>query len=112
MNPQPLFTERRKVGILAILLLAIGWGIQWWPGESDSYEVLSGACVRVGAVLAVLWLALPETGRPQNRWVLVGLAILAAIVVLRPKLILLALVLMVAIAVLRPRIRAKTPPAG
>jgi hypothetical protein len=106
----PVFTDRRKVGIFAVVLLAIGWGIQWWPDAADSYDVLSGACVRVGAVLAVLWLALPETGRPQNRWVLVGLAIMAAVVVFRPRLILLALVVIVAIAVLRPRIGSKAPP--
>jgi hypothetical protein len=104
--------DRRKVGIFAIVLLVAGWGIQGWPEAPASYDVLSGACVRVGAVLAVLWLALPETGRPQNYWLLVGLAIMAGVVVWRPRLILLAMVVLGAIALLRPRIRARTPPAG
>ncbi len=96
-------TPRRKAGILALVLLAVGLGLQWWPGGVESYEGLSAACIRIGAVTGVLWLALPEAGRPINRWLLLGVALVALVVVLRPRLILVALLALAAIAILRPR---------
>lgn len=96
--------HRPTVGILALLLLATGAATEWLVPLDD--DLIPGACLRVGIVLAALWLALPNMNR-FPRWQLVGLA-LGLLAVLRwPKLILFAIPIGVLVWLLGPRPPAK-----
>ena len=52
--------RRTTLGILAILLLVVGFIVAWRGPEDGSAAGLAGGCVRVGLVLGALWLALPQ----------------------------------------------------
>lgn len=92
--------HRPTVGLIALALLAgaaacysFGWGSMG----------LETAFWRVGLVLSVLWLALPDLGRVRNKfWLLVFLAAIL-VAALRPRLVPLVIVFCVIYAVLRPR---------
>lgn len=63
--------NRNALGIVALLLLLIG-GITWFRGPPDGSAMgFSGGCIRVGLVLAALWLAFPQIlalFRTTPRW--------------------------------------------
>jgi hypothetical protein len=63
--------NRTALGIVALLLLAVG-GITSFRGPPDGSAVgFAAGCIRVGLVLAALWLALPQIlalGRRTPRW--------------------------------------------
>ena len=96
--------HRPTVGIIAIVL--IGSAVALWarPLQWDGYAALLGACVRIGAVMAAIWLAHPQLVKLPS-WV-PGVVVVAAIIVaLRPKLIFIALPLLLLLLWLRPRKR-------
>ena len=102
--------HRPTVAVLALALLAIGVATQWiWPIEN---EMVSGSCLRVGAVLGTLWLALPNMNR-FPRWQLLGLVLGLFVVFRWPKLILAAVPVALLIWLLGPRghSQATHPPA-
>jgi hypothetical protein len=95
--------RRPAIGIIALLLLATaallwGWGI-------EGQEMLMSACVRVGAVMAVLWLSYHEVSRLPG-WIWAALPALLVVLAVRPKWLLVAIPIIVALVVLRPRRRA------
>ncbi len=101
--------SRPLVAVIALLLLATGGASIIWPLAG---EELTSACLRVGLVMAALWLALPDTRQPANRWLMIGVLLLAVLLAIRPKLIPLAIVILIAMAILRPRgTRGRTPRA-
>lgn len=52
--------RRTTVGILAIFLLALGAIVALRGPADGSAAGFAGGCMRVGLVLAALWLALPQ----------------------------------------------------
>jgi len=89
--------HRPSIGLIAIALLAVG---VFTRQEPDS--AVSGACLRMGAVMAIWWFAHPQMHN-LPRWLI--LVILASfVIVLRwPKLLLFALPVFAALWLLRPR---------
>jgi|SRR5215469_9606434 len=94
--------HRPTVGLIALVLLAgaascylFGWGS----------EGLENAFWRVGVVMALVWLALPELLRVRNKFLLAAFLGLILVTALRPKLLPLALLFCVVYAILRPRRR-------
>lgn len=59
-----------------------------WPINGDPHFGAIG--VRAGLVLGALWLALPNIRRAP-RWLLTSIGVLAAVLIVRPRLILYAL---------------------
>ena len=49
--------------------------------------MLEGASLRIGLVMALLWLALPQTRQLKSKFLLAALAALFAIVSFRPKML-------------------------
>ena len=95
--------RRHLLGIIALLLLA-GAAVYWiWPPEGSAAQQFEAACWRVGALMAVLWLAYPQLLRLPG-WLWPGLTMLLMILAIRPKYFLLAVPVIVALAVLRPRL--------
>ena len=98
--------HRPTVGILALLLLIAGGVLLVVPADKDDWLNMAAGCLRVGSILAVLWLALPDVARPLSRWILVGVVVAVFLIAKRPQLIVLALVFLAGIALLRPRLKA------
>ncbi|HVU86944.1 MAG TPA: hypothetical protein VHD36_06465 [Pirellulales bacterium] len=98
--------HRPTVGILALLLLAVGGVAVLTPAGQLARPELGAACLRIGLILGVLWLALPDIARPVNRWIALGVIAAVILIARQPKLAILAAVFLVAIAILRPRVKS------
>jgi hypothetical protein len=94
--------HRPTLGLIALVLLtsAVGCYLFGWASGA-----LYSALWRVGLVLALLWLALPELLRVRSKLLFGVFLAVVLVAVLRPRLLPLALVLCVVYAVLRPRRR-------
>lgn len=94
--------QRHAVGVTAIVLIALG---VWTYGDSES--AVSGICLRIGAVLIFLWLALPQLQSVPS-W-LIGVLGVSLLVIMRwPKLLLAAVPLAAVLWFLRPRPHRRT----
>jgi hypothetical protein len=102
--------HRPTVALIAILLLAGAAYYRFFPPlpEDSVGAGLEAACVRLGIVMAALWLALPQLAR-FPWWIGLGALILviAAVLASRPKLFLYAIPILVALWITR-RWTAKT----
>ncbi|HEY4310455.1 MAG TPA: hypothetical protein VGN12_13465 [Pirellulales bacterium] len=98
--------HRPTVGILALLLLIVGGIALLVPGDEGTHQNVAASCLRIGMILAVLWLALPELARPMSRWMLVGVVATVIVLAKYPRLIFFVGVFLGAIALLRPRLKA------
>jgi hypothetical protein len=94
--------RRHLLGAIALTCLLVGAALQL-VGDSSSRVEWASACLRIGAVLGAVWLALPQLRKPGSRW-LIG-AFLTAFIVLavRPRLFWFAALLAIVAYVLRPR---------
>ncbi len=94
--------HRPTVGVLAILLLLAG-GVMYFAGYDEGNALLlQAAFLRVGAVLATIWVAHPELSRMRPWMVILFVAALVGVVFVRRLLVPLLLVALL-IAILRPR---------
>jgi len=93
--------RRHAVGLLAVFLLILGVGL--WL--ADAQQWLEFACLRVGALLAVWWVAYPDLRR-LPAWLLVAAPVVLVLVALRPRRFLVLVPLLVAAALLWPRKRS------
>jgi len=78
--------------------------VAFWifPLEGAAYQQFEAACWRVGALMAVLWLAYADVGRMPG-WLLAALPVLVVILAIRPRWFVLAIPILIALAVLKPR---------
>jgi Ni,Fe-hydrogenase I cytochrome b subunit len=94
--------HRPTVGVLAIVLLLAG-GVMYFAGYDEGNALLlQAAFLRVGAVLATLWIAHPELSRMRPWMVILFVAALVGVVFVR-RLLVPLLVVALLIAILRPR---------
>jgi hypothetical protein len=80
--------HRPSLGIISLALIVGGAVLMAWPINGDPY--LGAVSVRAGLVLGALWLALPNIRRAPH-WLLYGVAVLALVLIVRPRLLLYAL---------------------
>ena len=100
--------HRPTVGVLAIVLLLAG-GVMYFAGYDEGNALLlQAACLRVGAVLATLWVAHPELSRMRPWMVIVFVAALVGVVFVR-RLLVPLLIVAVLVAILRPRTKTGRP---
>jgi len=90
---------RAAIGLFAVVLLLVG---AFTYGRVD--DAFSGACLRVGLMMALWWFAYPQV-KNVPRWLAVTGGILLFVVILRPKLIVLAIPVLIVLWLLRPRVR-------
>jgi hypothetical protein len=76
-----------------------------WPINGDPYFGAIG--VRAGLVLGALWLALPNIRRAP-RWLLSSIGVLAAVLIVRPRLILYALPIAILVSIVGAGSRRST----
>ncbi len=96
--------RRTAIGLIALVLLATATAL--WAASVSGYEAFHGACARVGAVMAVAWLAYDQIARLPT-WILAAVPALLVILAIRPKWLLVAIPLVIAIAILKPRRKPK-----
>jgi hypothetical protein len=89
--------QRHLLGVLAVVLLAVGV-VMHVRGDA----AVAGTCLRIGAVLALLWLAMPQL-REMPTWILGALGLALLLVLRWPKLLWAMLPLAVVLWLLRPR---------
>lgn len=94
--------RRHAVGIIAVLLFLGAVAFVIWPPEHSGYQQLQAACWRVGALMAVWWLAYDEIMRLPG-WILLAIPGLALVLAIRPRWFFLALPLVILLVILRPR---------
>ncbi len=94
--------RRILVGIIAILLLVGAVYFHLFPPAGAFWTQLEAACWRVGALMAVIWLAYPEVARLPG-WLVGTVPVLAVILAFRPKLFLVAVPVVIALAILKPK---------
>jgi hypothetical protein len=95
--------RRILIGILALLFLAAA-GTIFMRGDYDESQFLMSVCMRVGLVLAAMWLAYEQVLKLGKRWPpwvwgVIGLSML--VIVVRPNAILFVAPLIAGIAVLQ-----------
>ncbi|HVX13205.1 MAG TPA: hypothetical protein VHC22_18615 [Pirellulales bacterium] len=96
--------HRPAVGLIALVLLAGAAACKLLDIGSSA---MASAFWRVGVIMGLLWLALPELLRVRGKFVWVLLAGAVGIIFLRPKLAPVVLVFCVIYAVIRSRSKAK-----
>ncbi|MBL9121993.1 MAG: hypothetical protein JNG90_00040 [Planctomycetaceae bacterium] len=96
---------RTKVGILAIVLLATAVLLPLAPQAGDDTALWAAACQRVGFVLAVLWLALPELQR-MSPWYAVATIGVLFVLARFPRYLVAAVVVAILFLFLRPRMNS------
>ena len=100
-------STRTKIGVIGIVLLAVGGYVRWFPPESlSNSDMLEGACIRVGSVMAVLWIAYPELIKLPT-WISAATMIATPVIAWKPKIALLVLPLLFALWILYPKGKQK-----
>jgi hypothetical protein len=92
--------HRPTIGAITVGLFGIAAVLWLIAPEHESTAAL--ACVRVGIVMGVLWLAQPQLVM-LPRWIALTILGAMAVVAWRPKALLFALPVLVLLAVMRPR---------
>jgi hypothetical protein len=94
--------RRHAIGIISLLLLLIAVGFQIWPPTGPNGQDLESACLRIGTVMVVIWLAYDHLQRVPG-WFWWALPVLLIVLTRRPQLLLIFVPLMIVLAILRPR---------
>ena len=89
--------QRHMLGIVVIVSFAVGA-----VAYANAEMAVAGMCLRIGGVLALLWLALPQL-RSIPPWTVALLAVASLVIMRWPKLLLAAVPLAVILWLLRPR---------
>jgi hypothetical protein len=101
--------RRHAIGIISIVLLLSSVALLVWqrvePAKDWRYALM-GATVRVGVLMAVIWLAYSELKR-LPAWMWGTLPILLAILAVRPRYLLIAVPVVIALAILKPRLPSR-----
>ena len=103
--------NRTALGLVALLLIAIGGITLWTRGPADEGTTpFASGCIRVGLVLGALWLALPQITAffaRAPRWLLVASAIGLIIGAVKPWLLLIIVPVLGVLWILGPRLTTK-----
>jgi hypothetical protein len=91
---------RATIGLIALIL--VGVGVFTRDSATDSLSGVGGASLRVGVVMALWWLAYPQTQR-LPRWLAVACAVTLVLIMRWPKLLLVAIPLLAVLWFLGPR---------
>ena len=97
--------RRHILGLLGIAFLLSGLGLLLVKGASDNqWSMFASICVRVGLLLAAIWLAFPQVVGLAKRfppWLMAAVAISGLVIAARPRMIFYAGPVIAAIAFLQ-----------
>ncbi len=94
--------RRHAVGLIAIVLVALAVALPYWVEESPNSQELRAACLRIGTVMVILWLAYDQL-RLVPIWLWFTFPGLLLVAARRPKWLLLLIPLLAVAAILKPR---------
>ncbi len=98
--------RRSAIGLYALALLAVA-GIHLVIQPSGyAWRPLVAACVRVGVMLALLWLAYPDL-KQAPAWLWAGMITTVVLVAWRPRLAAVVIPVVLAVQVVRHRARSR-----
>lgn len=100
--------QRNILGICALILLAGAVYYRIWPPGSELEVGLHAACMRVGALCAVIWLAYRDLQRLPN-WIGSVIFVAAVIVAIRPKMAIVAIPIVISLMILGRKKKSGTP---
>jgi hypothetical protein len=105
------FMRRHLIGIIAVGFLLLGLITTLWPSGGAGQQWYESMGWRLGAVMALWWLAYPEASKlPVWTWFVLPIAFLLLLTKGATKWVLLALlVAMVVVTMLGPRPRRSAP---
>ena len=92
--------RRHAIALIVVLLLAGAIVLWLWPPIEGGYPMLEAVCWRVGAVMAVLWLAYPDVKRLPP-WLFGVVPILIVLLAARPRWFIYLVPVVLVIGVLR-----------
>jgi hypothetical protein len=101
--------HRPTLGIISLVLIIGGAIFMLRPIDGDSYIGAIG--VRAGLVLGSIWVALPNI-RKAPRWLLSAAAVLAVVLIARPRLSLYALPVAAVVALVGAISGGRSPKGG
>lgn len=96
--------RRHAIGILALVLLTLGVVLYFTTDRTSSaLNDLEAACLRIGPILVVIWLAYEQLKRIPV-WLWCTLPVLLLALATRPRMLLVLVPLVVAAAILKPKV--------
>ena len=98
--------RRHAIGIIALVLLLAAVVFKIWPPPWSGDILAEGAFVRVGAIMAALWLAYPDVKRLPP-WLLGAIPLLVVLLAAYRKVFLILFPIVIALAILKPRIPSR-----
>ena len=104
--------NRTAVGLISLLLLLTGLTLFIFkPGEQS--EVWMSACIRVGFMMAVVWLAHPQLSYAPRWFLFLAVAGVAVLLVIKqPRTLIMLAVIFIILARLRPTPRPPVRPTS
>ena len=97
------YDRRPLIGGIALVLLVSGFASLQFPHLiGASADTVSAGCIRIGAIMAALWLAYRDLHRVPS-WLWTGLVVVLAIVALRPRAALVILPMLLVIWMVMPK---------
>jgi len=95
--------RRHAVALIALVLLAIGSALWLWaPDSNGPMEMAQMACVKIGILMAIVWVAYRDVER-LPRWLLVLFPLMLALAAFQPRRFVFLLPLVLALLFFRPR---------
>ncbi len=105
--------QRVVLGVLGLGCVVAGGAMMLLVDDSNAQFATAGAsCLRIGALLLVIWLALPDIVRPRNWWGLGAVLLIVVVIVRAPILLPYLIGALVLLRVLRPLMNAPPRPSG
>jgi hypothetical protein len=99
--------RRRAIGLIAIVLLVIAVVMQIGQWQDPNATDLESACLRIGAVMAVMWLAYEHLHRVPA-WAWFTLPVFLVALARRPQWLVFLIPLAIALSLLRPKPNSRT----
>ncbi|MEW4451455.1 hypothetical protein AB1L30_02105 [Bremerella sp. JC817] len=97
-----MLSKRSQIGIVALLTLGLAGGMWLLGGETSNLGPFQAALLRIGVVMAVVWLAFPQISKLPIWLATIGIGSVLAILVLK-KAAIIVIPLLILIWFLRPR---------
>lgn len=94
--------RRHIMGILAVCLLIAGGILLFLEAKDSANDFAASMCLRIGLVLAAIWLAYPEL-RYIPPWMYTIVAAATVIVVIQPKTIFIVIPFLFFIWLIKPK---------
>ncbi len=104
MHPQ-------RLALLVLSIISLSWGLILWSGTTADSQIYAGIFVRVGSMLAVLWLAYHQLATLKNRlslFTIGAIVLLLLLVAARPRIFPIAAGITLAVILLNGFIRRLT----